>query len=471
MAKNVYQFVDVERIDPPKKPILLRKEEFAEIYQPLTQSQTEGQADRCLDCGNPYCEWKCPVHNFIPQWLALANEGKILEAAELSHKTNSLPEVCGRVCPQDRLCEGACTLNDDFGAVTIGSIEKYITDTAFKMGWRPDMSGVVKTNKKVAIVGAGPAGLACADILVRNGVKPVVYDKYPEIGGLLTFGIPAFKLEKEVIKLRKQIFSDMGVEFVLNTDIGKDMPFQQLLDQYDAVFLGMGTYKPMRGGFEHEKAPGVHEALPFLIANINRHMGLEKDPSDFIDMQGKKVVVLGGGDTTMDCVRTSIRQGATTVTCAYRRDEESMPGSRKEVVNAKEEGVEFKFNLQPLDIAVDENGQAIGVRLVKTEMGAPDAQGRRSPVVIEGSEHILEADAIIIAFGFQPSPAGWFGEFGIMLDEKGRVRAPAKGKFAFQTSNPKIFSGGDMVRGSDLVVTAIFEGREAAEGILDYIGV
>jgi glutamate synthase (NADPH/NADH) small chain len=471
MAKNVYQFVDVERIDPPKKPILLRKEEFAEIYQPLTQSQTEGQADRCLDCGNPYCEWKCPVHNFIPQWLALANEGKIIEAAELSHKTNSLPEVCGRVCPQDRLCEGACTLNDDFGAVTIGSIEKYITDTAFKMGWRPDMSGVVKTNKKVAIVGAGPAGLACADILVRNGVKPVVYDKYPEIGGLLTFGIPAFKLEKEVIKLRKQIFSDMGVEFVLNTDIGKDMPFQHLLDQYDAVFLGMGTYKPMKGGFAHEKAPGVHEALPFLIANINRHMGLEKDPSDFIDMQGKKVVVLGGGDTTMDCVRTSIRQGATTVTCAYRRDEESMPGSRKEVVNAKEEGVEFKFNLQPLDIAVDENGKAIGVRLVKTEMGAPDAQGRRSPVVIEGSEHVLEADAIIIAFGFQPSPAGWFGEFGIMLDEKGRVRAPAKGKFAFQTSNPKIFSGGDMVRGSDLVVTAIFEGREAAEGILDYIGV
>jgi glutamate synthase (NADPH/NADH) small chain len=471
MAKNVYQFVDVERIDPPKKPILLRKEEFAEIYQPLTQSQTEGQADRCLDCGNPYCEWKCPVHNFIPQWLALANEGKIIEAAELSHKTNSLPEVCGRVCPQDRLCEGACTLNDDFGAVTIGSIEKYITDTAFKMGWRPDMSGVVKTNKKVAIVGAGPAGLACADILVRNGVKPVVYDKYPEIGGLLTFGIPAFKLEKEVIKLRKQIFSDMGVEFVLNTDIGKDMPFQQLLDQYDAVFLGMGTYKPMQGGFAHEKAPGVHEALPFLIANINRHMGLEKDPSDFIDMQGKKVVVLGGGDTTMDCVRTSIRQGATSVTCAYRRDEESMPGSRKEVVNAKEEGVEFKFNLQPLDIAVDENGKAIGVRLVKTEMGAPDAQGRRSPVVIEGSEHVLEADAVIIAFGFQPSPAGWFGEFGIMLDEKGRVRAPAKGKFAFQTSNPKIFSGGDMVRGSDLVVTAIFEGREAAEGILDYIGV
>jgi glutamate synthase (NADPH/NADH) small chain len=471
MAQNVYQFVDVERIDPPKKPILVRREEFGEIYQPLSQSQTEGQADRCLDCGNPYCEWKCPVHNFIPQWLKLANEGKILEAAELSHKTNSLPEVCGRVCPQDRLCEGACTLNDDFGAVTIGSIEKYITDTAFKMGWRPDMSGVIQTNKKVAIVGAGPAGLACADILIRNGVKPVVFDKYEEIGGLLTFGIPSFKLEKDVIKLRHQIFKEMGVEFVLNTEVGKDIPFDKLIDEYDAVFLGMGTYKSMQGGFDNESAPGVFDALPYLVANTNRVMGLEKNPKDYVDMKGKKVVVLGGGDTTMDCVRTAIRQGAESVTCAYRRDEQSMPGSRREVVNAREEGVDFMFNLQPLDIAVDERGKTRGVRLVKTEMGAPDAQGRRSPVQVANSEHVLEADAVIIAFGFQPSPANWFADFGIILDEKGRVRAPAKGRYAFQTSNPKIFSGGDMVRGSDLVVTAIFEGREAAEGILDYIGV
>ena len=471
MAKNVYQFVDVERIDPPKKPIMIRKEDFGEIYQPLSQSQTEGQADRCLDCGNPYCEWKCPVHNFIPQWLALANEGKIIEAAELSHKTNSLPEVCGRVCPQDRLCEGACTLNDDFGAVTIGSIEKYITDTAFKMGWRPDMSEVVWTDKKVAVIGAGPAGLACADVLIRNGVKPVVYDKYEEIGGLLTFGIPSFKLEKEVIKLRHQIFSDMGIEFVLNTEVGKDVQFQDLIDTYDAVFLGMGTYKSMKGGFDNEGAPGVYEALPFLIANVNRVMGIEKSTSDFIDMKGKKVVVLGGGDTTMDCVRTSIRQNAESVTCAYRRDEQSMPGSRREVVNAKEEGVNFQFNLQPLDIAVDEKGNTIGVRVIKTQMGDPDSAGRRRPVEVPNSEHILEADAVIIAFGFQPSPAPWFGEFGIMLDEKGRVRAPAKGRFAFQTSNPKIFSGGDMVRGSDLVVTAIDEGRKAADGILDYMQV
>lgn len=471
MAKNVYQFVDVERIDPPKKPVDIRRADFGEIYHPLSQSQTEGQADRCLDCGNPYCEWKCPVHNFIPQWLKLANEGKILEAAELSHKTNSLPEVCGRVCPQDRLCEGACTLNDDFGAVTIGSIEKYITDTAFEMGWRPDMSDVIPTDKKVAIVGAGPAGLACADILVRNGVKPVVFDKYPEIGGLLTFGIPAFKLEKDVIKLRRQIFEEMGVEFVLNTEIGKDIDFQTLIDDYDSVFLGMGTYKYMKGGFDNESAEGVHEALPFLVANTNRIMGLENSPEEYISMEGKKVVVLGGGDTAMDCVRTSVRQGAESVICAYRRDEENMPGSRREVVNAKEEGVDFQYNLQPLDIEVNEQGQATGVKLVKTQMGEPDEAGRRRPEPVPGSEHVLEADAVIIAFGFQPSPASWFADYGVILDEKGRVRAPAQGKFAFQTSNPKIFAGGDMVRGSDLVVTAIDEGRKAADGILDYLGV
>lgn len=471
MAKNVYQFVDVERIDPPKKPVDIRRNDFGEIYHPLSQSQTEGQADRCLDCGNPYCEWKCPVHNYIPQWLKLATEGRILEAAELSHKTNSLPEVCGRVCPQDRLCEGACTLNDDFGAVTIGSIEKYITDTAFKMGWRPDLSDVTPTDKKVAIVGAGPAGLACADILVRNGVKPVVFDKYPEIGGLLTFGIPAFKLEKEVVQLRRQIFEEMGVEFVLNTEIGKDVAFQSLIDDYDSVFLGMGTYKYMKGGFDNESASGVYDALPFLVANINRSMGLEKDPNDFISMKGKKVVVLGGGDTAMDCVRTSVRQGATNVICAYRRDEANMPGSRREVVNAREEGVDFQFNLQPLDIVVDAKGNATGVKVVRTELGEPDEAGRRRPQPVAGSEHVLDADAVIIAFGFQPSPANWFADYGIILDEKGRVRAPAGGKFAFQTSNPKIFAGGDMVRGSDLVVTAIDEGRKAADGILDYLGV
>lgn len=471
MAKNVYQFVDVERIDPPKKPIVERQQGFSEIYHALSSSQAKGQADRCLDCGNPYCEWKCPVHNFIPQWLELVNKGKIIEAAELSHKTNSLPEVCGRVCPQDRLCEGACTLSDDFGAVTIGSIEKYISDEAFAMGWRPDVSDVQWTDKKVAVVGAGPAGLACADILVRNGVKPVVYDKYPEIGGLLTFGIPSFKLEKDVIKRRREIFSGMGVEFVLNTEIGKDIAFEDLLAQHDSVFLGMGTYTAMQGGFSNEKALGVHEALPFLISSTNHIMGIEQPDGDLIDMRDKNVVVLGGGDTTMDCVRTSIRQQAKKVTCAYRRDQQSMPGSRREVQNAIEEGVHFEFNVQPVDIAVDENQKVIGVHMVRTQMSDSGIGGRRTSQVIEGSEFILPADAVIIAFGFIPSPAPWFADNGIVLDEIGRVRAPAGGTYPFQTSNPKVFSGGDMVRGSDLVVTAIDEGRRAAEGILDYLGV
>ncbi len=469
-SHNVFQFLDVGRKDPEKKPLDLRTAQFVEIYEPYRELQVREQADRCLACGNPYCEWKCPVHNYIPDWLQLVSEGNLFAAAELSHQTNSLPEVCGRVCPQDRLCEGACTLNDGFGAVTIGATEKYISDTALALGWKPDLSKRVWTNKKVAVIGAGPAGIGCADVLVRAGVKPVVFDRYPEIGGLLTFGIPEFKLEKSVMQRRRHLFEEMGIEFRLNTEIGRDIAIEQLLNEYDAVFMGMGTYAYMKGGFPGENLPGVHDALPYLIANVNHNMGWEKDPAEFISVKDKRVVVLGGGDTAMDCNRTAIRQGALSVTCAYRRDEENMPGSRREVTNAREEGVQFLFNRQPIEIIGDKRGVK-GIKLVTTELGEPDEKGRRRPQVIEGSEEILDADVVLIAFGFRPNPPSWFDAVSVNVNDWGGVVVPEKQTYKFQTSNPKIFAGGDMVRGSDLVVTAIWEGRQAAEGILDFLKV
>jgi glutamate synthase (NADPH/NADH) small chain len=467
---NNFQFIDVGRGDPDKRTLQSRKTEYVEIYNPFTRDQVAEQSHRCLECGNPYCEWKCPVHNFIPNWLKLVAEGNLFEAAELSHQTNTLPEVCGRVCPQDRLCEGACTLNDGFGAVTIGASEKYITDTALAMGWRPDLSGVVPTDKKVAIIGAGPAGLGCADILARNGVKPVVFDRYPEIGGLLTFGIPEFKLEKQVMTRRREVFEGMGIEFRLNTDVGTDISVQEIMDEYDAVFLGMGTYTYMRGGFPGEDLPGVYEALPYLVGSVNHNLGYPQDPEAYVNLKGKRVVVLGGGDTAMDCVRTAVRQQAEKVICAYRRDEVNMPGSRREVKNAREEGVEFLFNRQPIEV-VEYFGQACGVKMVETELGEPDTDGRRRPQPIPGSEEVVEADAVIIAFGFQPNPPAWFDDISVETNDWDGVIAEEEQAFKFQTTNPKVFAGGDMVRGSDLVVTAIWEGRQAAEGILDYLEV
>ncbi|MBQ0721552.1 MAG: FAD-dependent oxidoreductase [Gammaproteobacteria bacterium] len=466
---NDFQFLDLKRIDPSKKSIKQRTSGYAEIYEPYEKVEAQEQAHRCLDCGNPYCEWKCPVHNYIPNWLQLATDGNIIEAAELSHQTNTLPEICGRVCPQDLLCEGACTLNEDFGAVTIGSVEKYITDTALAMGWRPDLSNVIATGKRVAIVGAGPAGLGCADVLARNGIASVVFDSHPEIGGLLTFGIPEFKLEKSVMVTRREVFEAMGIEFRLNTEVGKDVMFDSLLEEFDAVFLGMGTYTPMKGGFPGENMDGVHDALPYLIGNVNHNQGWSQKNDQFVDTVGKKVVVLGGGDTAMDCNRTAIRQGASNVNCVYRRDEANMPGSRREVANAKEEGVNFLFNRQPIEIVGE--GCVTGIKVVETRLGEPDQNGRRRPEPIDGSEQIIPADIVLVAFGFQPSPASWFSEHGIVVNDWGGVNAAEEQKYKFQTSNTKVFAGGDMVRGSDLVVTAIWEGRQAAEGIMDYLDV
>jgi glutamate synthase small subunit-like protein len=390
----------------------------------------------------------------------------------LSHQTNPLPEITGRVCPQDRLCEGACTVRDEHGAVTIGNLERYITDQALAKGWRPEVGPVVASGKRVAIIGAGPAGLACADVLVRQGVEPVVFDRHPEIGGLLTFGIPSFKLDKSLLARRREIFTAMGIRFELNCEIGKDVTMNDLLEEYDAVFVGVGTYRSMKANLANEDAPGVYDALPFLIANTKNVMGLNELPDEpFINTAGLNVVVLGGGDTAMDCVRTALRHGAAKVTCAYRRDEANMPGSRKEVKNAREEGAEFEFNVQPLTLELDDAGKVNGIRFIRTAMGEPDSQGRRRPVPIEGSEFVMPADAVIMAFGFHPHSMPWLSAQGVELDDWGRIRANVESRYRYQTTNPKVFAGGDAVRGADLVVTAMAEGRHAAQGIIDWLGV
>ena len=465
MIERTLQFMEIPRRDPDKLPIADRLAGYAEIYAPYGATSAAEQAGRCISCGNPYCEWKCPVHNYIPNWLGLIAEGKLFEAADLSHQTNSLPEVCGRICPQDRLCEGACTLSDGHGAVSIGAIEKYITDEALRQGWRPDLSAVQPTGKKVAVVGAGPAGLGCADILVRHGVQPVVFDRHPRIGGLLTFGIPPFKLEKEIVERRRELMEEMGIEFRLGVEIGRDLSFQELVAQFDAVFLGTGADACVRGGIPGEDLPGVHEALPYLVASINRLLGLPA--GDYVDLRDQRVVVLGGGDTSMDCIRTALRQGAASVTCTYRRDEPNMPGSRRDFHNSREEGCEFLFNRQPVGIAGHDRVE--GVKVVQTRLGAPGARGRHQVERIPGSEELIEADAVIVAFGFRPSPPDWCADSGIRLHPDGRVRVSADARRPHQTTLAKVFAGGDMIRGADLVVTAVFDGREAARGILDFL--
>jgi glutamate synthase (NADPH/NADH) small chain len=462
-----FRFLDLPREDPPKAAARERARHFREIYVPFPPGRAAAQAGRCLDCGNPYCEWTCPLHNLIPGWLALVRDGRLLEAAELAHRTNPLPEICGRVCPQDRLCEGACTLEDGFGAVTIGAVERELTDQALAQGWRPDLSGVVPSGKRVAVIGAGPAGLGCADTLARLGIEAHVFDRYPEIGGLLTFGIPPFKLDKAVVRRRRAVLEGMGVRFHLGVEIGRDRGLPDLIATHDAVFLGMGTYTPLRGGFAGEDLLGVHAALDYLIGKVRPLLGLGS--AGHIDLAGQRVVVLGGGDTAMDCNRTAIRQGAARVTCVYRRDRANMPGSRREVANAEEEGVHFVWNRQPVRLLGSERVE--GVEVVQTRLGEPDARGRRRPEPVPASEEVIAADAVLIAFGFRPSPPAWLAGFGIETDEHGRVRAPAVAPYPYQTTNPKVFAGGDMVRGSDLVVTAIAEGREAAGGIAAYLGV
>ena len=487
--KPLFSFRDHSREMPVRIPLELRQQgDWGELYGRFGETEAKQQAGRCLDCGNPYCSWGCPLHNRIPQWLELAREGRIHEAAALCHETNPLPEICGRVCPQDRLCEGACTLNDGFGAVTIGAVEKYIVDTALAEGWTPDLSNAPQTGKRVAVVGAGPAGLACADRLQRAGIQATVFDRYERIGGLLQFGIPTFKLERAVIDRRHEILEGMGVEFRLGVEIGRDIGMDDLLRDFDAVFLGLGSYRYTDGKLPGQSLQNVLPALPFLVQNgrivlgdgitddsgEGRPIAGWEDQVTLPDLNGKRVVVLGGGDTGMDCVRSAVRLGAASVACLYRRDEANMPGSAREVANAREEGVEFLFNCQPLALLGDDT--VTSVQVAQTRLGEPDARGRQSAEIVPGSESVMDADVVIIAFGFQPDPPEWLAAHGIGLESNGRIkvtpaptcktRTQASTSLPYQTSNAKVFAGGDGVRGADLVVTATYEGREAAAGIV-----
>ncbi len=480
MSKSgVFQFLEVPRRTPREVAIPLRVLGWDEIYGQYDAPAASEQSARCLDCGNPYCSWKCPVHNDIPNWLGLVKEGRLFEAAELAHETNPLPEICGRVCPQDRLCEGACTINVGFEAVTIGSLEKYIVDEAFKQGWRPDLSNVVATGKRVAIIGAGPAGLSCADRLARLGIEAHVFDRYEEIGGLLTFGIPPFKLEKQVMATRRSVLEAMGVQFHLGVEIGRERSMDALLAEFDAVFAGTGAYRYVDAQLPGQDLRGVLPALPFLVANGRRVLGTEaperwpiagwSQGAPELEISGKRVVVLGGGDTGMDCVRTAVRLGAASVTCIYRRDEAAMPGSRREVKNAKDEGVQFLFNRQPLAIE-SEDGKACGVRVVETRASVGSKRSGE-PEVIAGSETVIAADIVILAFGFRADPPAWLSAHAPDQTRDQRLIVGTESRLPFQTANPKLFAGGDAVRGADLVVTAVYDGREAAASIGKLLGV
>ena len=462
MSSN-FEFIDIKRIEPETKSIKVRKIEFGEIYQTQNLESVQEQSSRCLDCGNPYCEWKCPLHNYIPDWLKLAQAGSIHGADDLCHETNSFPEICGRICPQEKLCEGACTLNTGYEAVTIGQIEKYITDKALSDGWKPKKLVESSSKKTVSIIGAGPAGLACAENLIRRGVKCIVYDRYPQIGGLLTYGIPEFKLEKNIVIKRREILEELGVEFVLNYEVDEKR-MNEIEKNSDAIFLGLGTYESIKSNINGISKDGVVEALPYLIKNTEYLMS--EEDAENIDFKDKKVVVLGGGDTAMDCVRTAIRQQAKSVYCVYRRDKENMPGSVKEIKHAMEEGVEFLFNSQPLEIIG--NGTVRQLKIGKTKLGKADGSGRRKPVLIKNSEKIIDVDKLVIAFGYEADPQSFIAENNIKVSDRGLISLDNE-NYKYQTSNPKFFAGGDMIIGSSLAVHAIAHGRDAAKEIIKFL--
>lgn len=467
-TEKMLKFVTVGRDMPEKRGAEVRREDFNEIYSEFAAAKAEEQASRCSQCGVPYCQAHCPLHNNIPDWLRMTASGRLQEAYEISQATNTFPEICGRICPQDRLCEGNCVIEQSgHGTVTIGSVEKYITDTAWEQGWVKPIVPAAERSESVGIIGAGPAGLAAADVLRRQGVQVTVYDRYDRAGGLLTYGIPGFKLEKDVVMRRIGQLEEAGVEFVMNCNVGEDLTFDAIRGKHDAILISTGVYKTRDLVAPGSDASGIVRAIDYLTASNRKNFGddVPEYDSGELNAEGKNVVVIGGGDTAMDCVRTAIRQGATSVKCLYRRDRANMPGSQRETQNAEEEGVEFVWLAAPKGFEGD--AAVTGVEVQKMRLGAPDASGRQMPEVIEGADYVEPADLVIKALGFEPEdlPKLW-GVDGLDVTRWGTVKADFG---TGQTSLDGVYAAGDIVRGASLVVWAIRDGRDCAQSILSYL--
>jgi glutamate synthase (NADPH/NADH) small chain len=468
MAQKMLKFTTVDRQTPQKRDAEARSEDFGEIYRQFAADKAAEQSARCSQCGVPFCQSHCPLHNNIPDWLKLTAEGRLREAYEMSQATNTFPEICGRICPQDRLCEGNCVIEQSgHGTVTIGAVEKYLTDLAFDQGWVDAIAPTTERPESVGIIGAGPGGLAAADRLRRMGFQVTLYDRYDRSGGLLTYGIPGFKLEKDIVMLRNEQLEKGGVKFVLNCNVGVDISFDDLRAKHDAVLIATGVYKSRDIGGPGAGLGGIVQAIDYLTASNRKSFGdaVAAFDSGELDAEGKDIVVIGGGDTAMDCVRTAIRQGAKSVKCLYRRDRANMPGSQREVENAEEEGVQFEWLTAPKGFTGD--GIVTGVKAVRMRLGAPDVTGRQMPEEIEGSDETLKADLAIKALGFEPEElVQLWGADGLEVTRWGTIMADFRTK---QTSLPGVYAVGDIVRGASLVVWAIRDGREAADAIAEQL--
>jgi glutamate synthase (NADPH/NADH) small chain len=469
-SRNMLQFLTLDAAGPAKREAAKRRGDFGEIYEAWPEADAGDQASRCEQCGIPFCQVHCPVQNNIPDWLKLTAEGRLEEAYEVSSATNNMPEICGRICPQDRLCEGSCVLEQSkHGSVTIGAVEKFITDTAWEKGWVKPVKPVQELDTSVGIIGAGPGGLACAEELRKLGHKVEIYDRYDRAGGLLIYGIPNFKLEKEVVQRRTNLLRDGGVVFHHNVDVGKTISFADLRRKHHAVLIATGVYKARGLACPGVGAAGVLPAMSYLTASNRKDLGdaVPAFDSGELNAKGKNIVVIGGGDTAMDCVRTAVRQGAKSVKCLYRRDRENMPGSQREVANAIEEGVEFLWLSAPEAVLHDADNTATGVRAVRMRLGTPDPSGRAKPEEIEGSQFVVPADMVIEALGFDPEDMPvMFGETALGVTRWGTLKADFR---TSMTTMDGVFAAGDIVRGASLVVWAIRDGRDASVSIHRYL--